>query len=140
MNYHWSKIFILIILLVTNLNYSQSITGEQGEIKESVISSNEVTTLLFNYGSFCAPNTLSNIADMVWKEVGYVFEFGPLISAEVIGENGSTLHITSDSFVRTFQGDYNPDETKKWGWLPREGFSNPSSSEIANSLNNDGRG
>ncbi|MCF6269664.1 MAG: T9SS type A sorting domain-containing protein [Melioribacteraceae bacterium] len=127
---------ILIICLVITTNIiAQKIAGEQREIKEIVISSNEITTLLFNYGSISAPNRLGNIADMTWKGLGNMFEFGPLVAAEVIGKNGETLHITSDSFLRPFQGDYNYDGTVKWGWLPRAGFANPNNWEIANSLN-----
>ncbi len=50
--------------------------------------------------------------------------FGPLISAEVIGKNGETLHITSDSYVLTGQGDYNRDGTLSGmapkGWICRQ--------------------
>ncbi len=133
-----TKISILLVsLLVTTVIWGQQTAGDNKEIKELIMDSNEITTILYNYGSICKPNTLGNIADMVWKDLGYMFEFGPLIAAEVIGENGDTLHITSDSFVLTGQGDYSPDGLQKWGWLPREGYSNSNSSEIANSLNSE---
>lgn len=133
------KLILLLLLsfysLFSVMTFGQKVSGDQTEIKESIMSSNEITTILYNYGSICKPNTLSYIADMVWNELGYMFEFGPLVAAEVVGENGDTLHITSDSFVLKSQGDYNPDGTQKWGWLPRRGYSNPNSYEIANSLN-----
>ncbi|MBU2507842.1 MAG: hypothetical protein KJ799_14125, partial [Bacteroidetes bacterium] len=63
-----------------------------------------------------------------------MFEFGPIIAAEVQGDDGNLLQICSDSFIRTFQGDYDPSGIVKWGWLPRKGFANPNNSQIANSL------
>ena len=102
---------LLVYFLIVTTTFSQKITGENKEIKEVIISSNEITTVLYNYGSICKPNTLGNIADMAWRGLGSMFEFGPLIAAEVVGENGDTLHITSDSHVLTMQGDYNVDGT-----------------------------
>jgi len=105
--------------------------GNPRLIKESIIQGNKVKTVLFNYGSICAPNYLGNIADLVWNGLGYGFEFGPLAAAEVVLENGDTLHIVDDSFIRTFQGDYNPSGQIKWGWLPKDGFVDPNQNEIA---------
>lgn len=100
----------------------KKLNGESVYIKESIVSGNKITTVLFNYGSICKPNYLGNIADLVWQGLGYGFEFGPLAAAEVVGEDGETLQIVSDSFVLTGQGDYSPDGTVKWGWLPKGGF------------------
>ncbi len=106
-------------------------TGDPRIIKESIISGNAITTIVFNYGSICAPNRLPNIADLVWHGLGYGFEFGPLAAAEVIGDSGQVLHITDDSFIKTFQGDYDPTGTLKWGWLPKPGFVDTTQNEIA---------
>ena len=105
--------------------------GEQRLIKESIINGNKITTILFNYASICAPNRLGNIADLVWQGLGYGFEFGPLAAAEVIGDSNQVLNIVSDSFIRDFQGDYSPDGTVKWGWLPKKGFVDSTQNEIA---------
>lgn len=107
------------------------VDGNPRYIKESIINGNKITTILFNYGSICAPNRLGNIADLVWEGLGYGFEFGPLAASEVVGDSGNTLQIVSDSFVRTFQGDYSPDGTLKWGWLPKSGFVDTTQNEIA---------
>ena len=98
------------------------VNGEKKSIKESIINGNNITTILYNYGSICKPNTLGNIADLVWEGLGYGFEFGPLAAAEVMGDSGKVLQISSDSFVLTTQGDYNTDGTLKWGWLPKSGY------------------
>ncbi|MFH1525932.1 MAG: hypothetical protein ABIG69_04645 [Bacteroidota bacterium] len=98
------------------------VNGNPRHIKESIISGNKITTILFNYGSICAPQRLGNIADLVWQGLGYGFEFGPLAAAEVDGAAGEKLQIVSDSFIRTFQGDYDPSATLKWGWLPKSEY------------------
>ncbi len=117
--------------------------GDQRLIKESIINGNKVTTILFNYGSICAPNRLGNIADLVWQGLGYGFEFGPLAAAEVVNDSGNVLQIVSDSFIRDFQGDYSPDLTEKWGWLPKPGYVDDSQDEIARlnapDVNGDGK-
>lgn len=107
------------------------VNGDKKAIKESIINGNNITTVLFNYGSICKPNYLGNIADLVWDGLGYGFEFGPLAAAEVIGDSNQVLHITSDSFVLTGQGDYNTDGTIKWGWLPKDGYADSTQNEIA---------
>ena len=109
--------------------------GEQFAIKEAILDSNNVTTVFFNYGSICKPNYLGNVADMVWNGLGYMFEFGPIVAAKVINDNGDTLRITDDSFVLPSQGTYSPDGSVKWGWLPDSGYANPNQNEIATKNN-----
>lgn len=118
------------------------VAGDSRSIKEVIISGNKITTIVFNYGSICAPNRLGNIADMVWQGLGYGFEFGPLAAAEVTDDSGKVIHIVDDSFVRDFQGDYSTDKTIKWGWLPKAGYVDPDQNEIArlNSPDTDGDG
>lgn len=109
--------------------------GDSREIREVIINGNKITTVLFNYGSITKPNYLGNRADLVWNGLGYGFEFGPLATGEVInikpGQPNDTLRITSDSYILTSQGDYSPDGTLKWGWLPKPGYIDPTSNEIA---------
>ncbi len=109
--------------------------GESREIREVIINGNKITTVLFNYGSITKPNYLGNRADLVWNSLGYGFEFGPLAAGVVAnpraGGGFDTLKITSDSYILTSQGDYNPDGTLKWGWLPKSGYADPASLEIA---------
>lgn len=116
--------------------------GDPTQIKQVIIRGNSITTVLYNYASICKPNTLGNIADLVWKGLGYGFEFGPLATAQVINGPGDTLRITSDSYVLVSQGDYSTDGTLKWGWLPKPGYVDPTSNEIArlNAPDNNGDG
>lgn len=109
--------------------------GDPREIGEVIISGNKITTVVFNYGSICKPNYLANVADLVWNGLGYGFEFGPLATAQIIQPNNNggfdTTIIVDDSFVLTTQGGYSPDRTLKWGWLPKPGYKDPNSTEIA---------
>jgi len=111
----------------------KTLLGDSKLIKESIIGGNKVTSIVFNYGSICAPSRLGGIADLVWNGLGYGFEFGPLAAGEVIDDNGDIQRIVSDSFVRfsPLQGDYSPDGTEKWGWLPKSGYVDPEQDEIA---------
>ncbi len=136
MKKHPTLTTILFILFFSSLVYSQdSPAGYQNQIKEAILNSNNITTIIYNYGSIGKPNTLSNIADLAWDSLGYMFEFGPIGAAEVVNDSGDTLHITDDSFVLTTQGNYNVDGTQKWGWLPDSGYADPNQNEIATKNN-----
>ena len=76
------------------------------------------------------------------KGLGYGYEFGLLVGAEVIDVNGDTLHIISDSQIRNTDGDYNSNASLKWGWLPRSGYSDPNQDQVAslNAEDSDGDG
>jgi hypothetical protein len=122
------------------------VAGSQREIKQVIINGNKVKTVLYNYGSICKPNTLSEVADLVWQGLGYGFEFGPLAVAQVVNSNNlggfDTLIISDDSFVLTTEGQYSPDGSIKWGWLPKPGFADPNQNEVAtlNALDRNGDG
>ncbi|MGE5399332.1 MAG: hypothetical protein ACM3S2_02950 [Ignavibacteriales bacterium] len=110
------------------------LTGESREIKDIIIKGNKIKTILYNYGSICAPSSLPDITDLVWNGLGYGFEFGVLAGAEVTDVDGNPLHIISDSHVRASEGDYDSKGQLKWGWLPKGGYSDPTQGSIA-SLN-----
>ena len=109
--------------------------GDQRAIKEVILHGNAITTVIFNYGSICKPNYLGNIADLVWKGLGYGFEFGPLALGEVTVQNTNgtidTFHVDDNSHILPSQGTYSPDGTMKWGWLPKDGYADPNQGAIA---------
>jgi len=103
--------------------------------KETIVNGNQIRILMTNQGSISTPNADASNADLVWPNgptgLGYAYEFGPLVAAEVIGENGDTLHIVDDGFLLSADGDFEPGTANKWGWEPKLGFSDPSSNEVA---------
>ena len=106
-------------------------TGETREIRSLIIRGNKITTVVYNYGTITRPNTLSNVADLVWNSLGYGFEFTPLVGAAVTDINGSTVSILDDGNWLSTQGGYSPDGTLKWGWLPKAGYAASGQNDIA---------
>ena len=123
------SIFLLIEVLPQNQPF-----GFQDE-KIAILNSNETTTILYNTGSLCRPNTLVNIADLVWKNLGYMAEFGPIAIGKVISDAGDTIVISNDSYVLPSQGGWSPDGTQKWGWLPDSGYARPNQNKLATRTN-----
>ncbi len=116
--------------------------GDMREIKDIIIKGNKIQTVLFNYGSVCAPGALADVKDLVWNGLGYGYEFGLMAGAKVLNANGDTINIVSDSHVTSREGDYNADRSLKWGWLPKAGYSDPNQNRVAslNAPDNDGDG
>lgn len=116
------------------------------DLKQSIITGNQIRVLVTNQGSISTPSADNSNADLVWPSgpsgLGYAFEFGPLVGAEVVDDNGGTVQIVDDGFIRLVDGDFEPGTTNKWGWEPRIGFSDPNSSEVAHfsDLDRDGDG
>jgi hypothetical protein len=112
-------------------NYPGKINGNPSEIRSLIINGNKITTIVYNYGSITRPNTLSNVADLVWNRLGYGYEFTPLVAGEVTDINGDTVHILDDGMWLPSQGGYAPDGSIKWGWLPKPGYAAPNQPDIA---------
>lgn len=115
-----------IILSIAFLLLYSNLLSQTVENKYLTLDDNNTSLLLLNN---------STINSLEWKGLQYLSQFGIFVSAEVIDSNGDTLHISSDSFISSSFGDYDPSGMIKWGWLPTDGFSNPMSDEIANSNN-----
>jgi len=105
--------------------------GDPRAIKSFIMHGNKITTVVYNYGSICRPNTLSQTADLVWNGLGYGFEFTPLVAAEVTDTAGNKVHILDDGMWLQSQGGYAPDGSLKWGWLPKPGYADPNQNDIA---------
>ncbi len=132
------KTVFCILIINTACVYSQNkVQGEQGAIKQAILNSNDISTVVFNYGSIGKPNYMANRADFFWDSdsLGYMFEFGPIVAAQVVDSSGDTLHITDDSFILPNQGTYSPDGTQKWGWLPDSGYENSNQNYLATKNN-----
>lgn len=128
-------LFLTVVNVPTRLTGQTQPSGDPAEIKSAIMSSNNITAVVYNYGQLSRPNTLSGVADFVWRGLGHMFEFGPLLAGEVIGTNGDTMRILDDGMWLPSQGGYSPDGTEKWGWLPRAGYARPGQQSLATSNN-----
>jgi len=97
--------------------------------KTVILNGNKITTSLYNYGSISRPGEC--VVDLQWEGLGYGYEFGPLVAAAVKDTAGRTVHIVDDGFILQADGDYAPGTAEKWGWLPKLGYSDSRSPEIA---------
>lgn len=108
--------------------------------RDVILNGNRITTQILNFGSISSPG--NTITDIVWNGLGYGYEFGPFVGAEIIDtntprdpksvpkvdENGNVvldengnpvyvMHIISDGIVSN-GGEVSPDGTENWGWQP----------------------
>ena len=49
--------------------------------QKAILNGNKITTEIWNYGSISSPG--NRVTDIVWEGLGYGYEFGPFIGAEV---------------------------------------------------------
>ena len=49
--------------------------------RDALLNGNQITTQITNFGSISAPG--NRISDIVWNGLGYGFEFGPFVAAEI---------------------------------------------------------
>ena len=115
--------------IINRLN-PDHLAGSPGEIKSLIINGNKITTIVYNYGSITRPGAGPHVYDLVWNRLGYGYEFGPLVAAEVQNDQGDTLRIVDDGLWVAGQGDYSTTGLK-WGWLPTPGFSQPGQLDVA---------
>ena len=123
-----------------NLNCDSDFTDR----RDAILNGNRITTQIFNFGSISAPG--NTITDIVWNGLGYGYEFGPFVAAEVVdtyredgrgrdpqsvplrdangnlvrdanGEQVYVMYIVSDALVSN-GGEISPDGSTFWGWQP----------------------
>ena len=95
----------------------------------AIITGNKITSEIWNYGSISRPGNI--ISDIIWEGLGYGYEFGPFICAEVPVtsdshpdayprvENGDTTwyaRVISDGLVT--DPERSPDGSEYWTWEP----------------------
>jgi len=100
-------------------------------IQKAIINGNKITTEIWNYGSISSPG--NRVTDIVWEGLGYGYEFGPFICAEVqvnsskhndaypkVSSSGDTTwyaRVISDGLT-SLGGEVSPDGTEFYGWKP----------------------
>jgi hypothetical protein len=107
--------------------------------QKAILNGNKITAEIWNYGSISSPG--NRTTDIVWEGLGYGYEFGPFICAEVevepqshldayiktdengdpvINVDGDTVwvaRVISDGLV-SLGGEVSPDGKEIWGWQP----------------------
>ena len=107
--------------------------------QKAILNGNKITAEIWNYGSISSPG--NRVTDIVWEGLGYGYEFGPFICAEVevapeshldayiktdengdpiIDDEGNTVWVAkviSDGLV-SLGGEVSPDGKEIWGWQP----------------------
>lgn len=126
------------------LQTSRACVADFTNRRDAILNGNRITTQIFNFGSISAPG--NTITDIVWNGLGYGYEFGPFVAAEIVDtfredgrardpqsvplrdENGNlvrdangeqvyVMHIVSDALVSN-GGEISPDGSTFWGWQP----------------------
>ncbi len=107
--------------------------------QKTIMNGNKITTEIWNYGSISSPG--NRTTDIIWEKLGYGYEFGPLIVAEVevpkgshrdvymkrdeqgnpiTNADGDTLYgawVITDGLV-SLDGEVSPDGKDRWGFDP----------------------
>ena len=126
------------------LQTSRACVADFTNRRDAILNGNRITTQIFNFGSISAPG--NTITDIVWNGLGYGYEFGPFVAAEIVdtfredgrardpqsvplrdasgnpvldasGEQVYVMHIVSDALVSN-GGEISPDGSTFWGWQP----------------------
>ena len=111
------------------LNVSQIDDPQLLRIQKAILNGNKITTEIWNYGSISSPG--NRVTDIIWEGLGYGYEFGPFICAEVevessihqdsypkVDNNGDTTwyaRVISDGLA-SLGGEVSPDGTEFYGW------------------------
>ena len=99
--------------------------------QQAILNGYKITTEIWNYGSISSPG--NRVTDIVWEGLGYGYEFGPFICAEVevssashqdaypkVNAQGDTTwyaRVISDGLT-SLGGEVSPDGTEFYGWEP----------------------
>ncbi|MDX1430193.1 MAG: hypothetical protein R3282_07895, partial [Rhodothermales bacterium] len=106
--------------------------------RDVIMNGNRITSQIQNFGSISSPG--NTITDIVWNRLGYGYEFGPFVGADLVAprtdpnavlrtdgegnadldENGDSVfvwHIVSDGLTSN-GGETSPDGLTWWGWQP----------------------
>ncbi len=114
--------------------------------KSVVMNGNSIIVEIYNYGGISpgGEDIIRHSTNFVWKDLSYVYTFGPIIGAKVLeeGKTERTVIFSDGLNDYTNYSELNPANTnERWQWQPLPGYADPDSDEMAhNPDNNDADG
>ena len=116
---------------IAKRTYEQNNNEQILRRQKAILNGNKITTEIWNYGSISSPG--NRVTDIIWEGLGYGYEFGPMICAEIpilskshedafskISSDGDTtwhVNAISDGLV-SLGGEVSPDGQEFWTWEP----------------------
>ena len=122
--------------------------NQQADRKSYLMNGNKVNVEIWNYGGIGGGyNAIREVGGVVWRNLSYIFQFSPLVGAEVENaETGEKLRIISDGlwdYPRSGLREWDPENQDfLWQWQPLEGYADPDQDKIAHNpdVDTDGDG
>ncbi len=135
--------------LPSDEKFSLNKTKEVDRRKSFYMNGNNISTDIYNYGGI-GPGygLLRGVNNFVWNKLDYVFQFCPIVGAQVPNANDSTslMQIISDGlwdYPQQQLREVSPDGKTLWQWQPLVGYSDPESEDMASNpaddLDGDGK-
>lgn len=152
-----SRFIFSLVLIVSTFSFEYIYSQPHRDLdyhglrRMNIHNGNMITTEFWNYGSISRPGNTTT--DIVWNGLGYGYEFGPFIGAEVevhphshqdayvklddegnpiVTAEGDTVwaaYVISDGLV-SLGGEVSPDGTEFWGFEPLDGYGSDFSPDI----------
>lgn len=135
-----------ILNAAKNQNSLSKTTGQKDR-KHFLMNANKITTEVYNFGGISPGyGLLRNVNNGVWHGLSYIFQFCPIITAQVPDAFDSTkiLHIVSDGlWDYPAYRETNPTGDTLWCFQPLTGYDDPTqglmASNPAEDKNKDGK-
>ncbi len=97
-----------------------------------LMNGNQIVGNIYDYGGI-APGLglIRNLNNMVWRGLGDIYQFGPLVAAAVRDKTGNIIHFSSDAINDTDARDLDPGDSHVYGWRSLPEYVDPSSKYMA---------
>lgn len=104
--------------------------------KSYIMNGNKITTVVHDYSGIGpgGEDPVRNVDNMVWKNLGYVYQFGILVGGSVLKSDSEREYIISDGlndYVSFDLQELDPITGERWQWEPIAGFADPNQNQIA---------
>lgn len=110
-------------------------SSSQADRKFFLMNGNQIIGNIYNYGGIAPGDGLTrHVNNMVWRGLGDIYQFGPLVAAQVVDTSGKIIHISSDAINDSYARDFNPlNSTVLYAWQPLPDYADAASPVMASS-------